>query len=291
MRMTLKTAGLVAVCWGTIAIATAPAPVPIEQKLASLPWVNSPSRAEIAARASIALQPNVRFLSTQGTDELMKLTGNLPDAQSYTLADKAMNWFAVYSFADIGYVKDDEKIDADALLKSMRESQEASNEERTKQGLEPLTIVGWAVAPHYDRQTHNLEYGLTLSSPSGTNVNYHVRMLGRRGVMDGALVTSQAHLQEDLAAFRTANAQFAYNADEGYGAFKDGDKVSEYGLAALITGGAAAAAVKGGLFKGLLLILAKFGKIIALAAVGGFVAFRKFLGRLFGKGEYLGPSD
>ena len=35
-------------------------------------------------------------------------------------------------------------------------------------------------------------------------------------------------------------------------AYKDGDKVSEYGLAALVTGGAAAAVAKTGLFKGLL---------------------------------------
>jgi len=46
-----------------------------------------------------------------------------------------------------------------------------------------------------------------------------------------------------------------------YAEFRPGDKIAEYGLAALITGGAAAVALKTGLFQ-------KFWKLIVL----GFVA-------------------
>ncbi len=71
----------------------------------------------------------------------------------------------------------------------------------------------------------------------------------------------------------------ALNFDEGkrYGDFNSAtDKVAEYGLAALVIG---AAAKKLGLLAMLMVFLAKFGKIFAVAAVGGWALFRKFFRR------------
>jgi uncharacterized membrane-anchored protein len=258
-------------------------------KYDALPWVSAPAKPAIAGRGAIALDPSVRYLDAKGTNRLLALTGNLPEDDSYTIAPKNADWFAIYSFDEIGYVKDDEKIDADALLKSLRDGQGSANEQRKAEGLGPLTVVGWAVPPHYDPATHNLEYGVTLGSPDGSNINYHLRMLGRRGVMDATLITSPDTLNNDLAQFRKANTDFSYTPDESYAAYKDGDKVSEYGLAALVTGGAAAAALKGGLLKGLLAGLAAFWKLIAVGVIAFFGIFRRFFGQLFGKGEELGP--
>ncbi len=260
-----------------------------KQSYDALPWVAAPAKVIITPRAALSLNPKIRYLDPKGTDQLLKLTGNLPEENSYVVASTNGNWFAVYNFDDMGYVKDDEKIDADALLKSLRESQEAGNEERKSQGLDPLSVIGWAVPPHYDPATHNLEYGVTLGSPQGNNINYHLRMLGRRGVMDAALITSPEYLKEDLADFRSANASFAYSKDEDYASYKDGDKISEYGLAALVTGGAAAAVLKGGLLKGLLAGLAAFWKLIAVGVVAFFASFKRFFANLFGKGNDLGP--
>jgi uncharacterized membrane-anchored protein len=245
----------------------------------ALPWVNTPQTVKIAERAELKLNETSMFLDKSGTDKFLELTQNLPEENSFTLAPKGGNWFAIYSFSDMGYVKDDEKIDADALLKTMQENQVAANEERKNQGLEPLTVKGWAVPPHYDSKTKNLEYGIILSAPSGENVNYTLRMLGRRGVMDAALVTSAENLQKDLAEFRTANASFAYTKGEDYASYQEGDKVSEYGLAALVTGGAAAALLKGGLLKTILVFLGAFWKIIAVGVVAAFVGLVKLFSR------------
>jgi uncharacterized membrane-anchored protein len=103
------------------------------------------------------------------------------------------------------------------------------------------------------------------------------------------LITSPEYLKEDLAEFRVANASFAYSKDEDYASFKDGDKISEYGLAALVTGGAAAAVLKGGLLKGLLAGLAAFWKFIAIGVVAAGAAFKRFFGNLLSKGDDLGP--
>lgn len=146
-------------------------------------------------------------------------------------------------------------------------------------GLNALEVVGWAVKPHYDPKTKNLEYGIKLRSGDGENVNYHLRMLGRRGVMDAALITSPANLNKDLADFRSANANFAYVQGEDYASYRDGDKVSEYGLAALVTGGAAAAALKGGLLKGVIAFFAAFWKFILIGVVAAFAAVRRFFFR------------
>ena len=259
------------------------------QAYAGLPWVASPAKPPITDHAIIALDPATRFLDAKGTNALLKLTGNLPEEDSYTIAPKSGSWFAVYNFSDMGYVKDDEKIDADALLKSMREGQEAGNEERKKQGLDAMSVAGWAVPPHYDAASHNLEYGVTLTTPTGSNINYHLRMLGRRGVMDAALITSPETLKADLAEFRAANKGFAYDDGEDYASYKDGDKVSQYGLAALVTGGAAAAAVKTGLFAGLIKGALALWKVIAIGVVAFFAAIRRFAGKLFGGGKELGP--
>jgi len=278
--------------WTTnAAIGQAPSPEAkaSAEKYNALPWINAPAAAAITDRATLKLDARVRALDVNGTNELLKLTGNLPEDASYTLAPKSGNWFAIYSFEDVGYVKDDEKIDAPALLKTLKENQQQANEERQKQGFGALTVVDWAVPPHYDPTTHNLEYGVKLASAEGENINYHMRMLGRRGVMDATLITSPQYLREDLAEFRAANGGFAFKPDESYAAFKQGDRVSEYGLAALVTGGAAAAVLKGGLLKGLLAGLAAFWKVIAVGLVAFFAAFKRFFARLFGKGEELGP--
>ncbi len=292
MRKTMKLA--LAIALATVAVPSFSADQTAEdkayfEKYLTLPWIKAPAKVAITDTAALSLNENTQYLDKNGTDQLLKLTGNLPEENSYTIAAKNGNWFAVYSFDPMGYVKDDEKIDAAALLKSMRENEIAANEERKSQGLPELTITGWAVQPHYDAKTHNLEYGVLMASQGGSNINYHMRTLGRRGVMDATLVTSEQNLNADLAEFRAANSSFSYKAGEDYASFKEGDKVSEYGLAALVTGGVAAAALKGGLLKGLLAGLAAFWKIIAVAVIAGFATMKRFFGNIFGRGKDLGP--
>lgn len=107
-------------------------------------------------------------------------------------------------------------------------------------------------------------------------MNYTVRILGRSGVMNAILVTTPETLLTDLQEFRTALNGYDFVAGQRYAEFKQGDKVAEYGLAALIIGGAAAAAAKSGIFK----VLGKFAGVIGVAVIGTVgVFFRKFFKR------------
>jgi uncharacterized membrane-anchored protein len=106
-------------------------------------------------------------------------------------------------------------------------------------------------------------------------VNHNVRLLGRKGVMEVAWVGAPEDLPGALPTLAKVLAGHEFKAGQRYSEYRSGDKIAEYGLAGLITGGAVAVALKTGFFQ-------KFWKLIlvGLAAIGGF--FKKIFG---GKGS------
>lgn len=110
-------------------------------------------------------------------------------------------------------------------------------------------------------------------------INYTVRLLGRHGYESAVLVSSPETLDADVRSFKTVLTGFNFSANEGYSEFKAGDHVAEFGLGALIVGGAAAVVAKTGFWKVIVGVLAAGWKIIAAAAVALFAG----IGKLFGK--------
>jgi uncharacterized membrane-anchored protein len=187
----------------------------------------------------------------------------------------ASQWFAVFSFDESGYVKDDEKLDASALLKSLQDSDGPGNEERKRLGMAPLHTEGWHVPPHYDTDSRRLEWGVRLRGEAGPPiVNYTIRILGRRGVMKATLVSDPQNLNQDIAVFKAALGGFGFAPGERYAEFRAGDRVAEYGLAALVLGGAAVVATKTGFLKAFWKLL-----LVGVVAFGG--ALVAFLRKLF----------
>src|SRR3546814_14107073 len=70
----------------------------------------------------------------------------------YVVAPTDLRWVAFFSFNEVGYVKDDEKLDPDDILSSIREGTEASNIERERRGWDTMKILGWSFKPQYDEQ-------------------------------------------------------------------------------------------------------------------------------------------
>ncbi len=237
-----------------------------EKAFQALQWHVGPSTENIGTKASIKLTPDLRFLDQSNTRKFLELTGNIPDSNHNLLMSE--DWWSVFSFTDSGYVKDDEKIDADALLKQMKDNDEPANEERKRLGLGALYTDGWYVPPHYDTQTKRLEWGLKLHSDQGTNLNYTVRLLGRSGYMSATLVSSPEKLDADVKSFKKALENFDFNGGERYAEYKQGDRIAEIGLAALVAGGAAAIATKKGFWAVLGTFFAAAWKFIAAAVVG-----------------------
>ncbi|MBX3606231.1 MAG: DUF2167 domain-containing protein [Piscinibacter sp.] len=250
-----------------------------KEEFAKLPWQAGPAQGTVGSKATLEVPAQSRLLPESHGARFLELTGNLPEPGHTILVGG--NWFAVFSFADIGYVKDDEKLDPDELLKSLKSGDGPANEERRKLGIAQLTTEGWAVPPHFDPQTKHLEWGLRLKAEGDPHpiINYTVRMLGRKGYENVVLVSDPESLQRDVAELKDVLKGFKFNGGESYAEFKPGDHVAEIGLGALVLGGAAAAAVKGGWWKSLLALLAAGWKLIAGAAAAAVVG----LGKLFGR--------
>ena len=248
-------------------------------KIQALGWIRAPATAPIAAVAHIKLTNGQMALGASDSSTFLQLNGNPPADSNFVISAPQFRWFAVFTFDPSGYVKDDEKIDPDALLDVLKEQNKRGIEERKSLGLDPLVLQGWYVAPHYDVQTKRLEWGTKLTDPRGNViVNYSIRLLGRSGVLNALLVSDPNTLDQDVKDFHSALSNLTFDAGQKYAEFRPGDKVAEYGLAALVVGGAAAVAVKSG---------AGFIKVIGVGALALGGAAWGFLKRIFSRSKRL----
>ena len=251
------------------------------EQLRQLKWVKGPQRVELFGNSTLQVPEGYLFLNSEETDKFLTLTHNLSGGKQYFLAPDNLRWEALFNFQSDGYVKDDEKIDAVALLKSIKENTEDANKVRRERGWNEMAVDGWQTPPHYDTQSHHLEWavnGKDLKTNEGV-VNFNTRILGRGGVMSAVLLTDPDNLSASIKEFDSAITSFGYVPGQRYAEYKPGDKLAKYGLAALVTGGAAAIAVKTGLWKVILTALVAGWKFIAAGCVALFSGLAKRFGR------------
>jgi uncharacterized membrane-anchored protein len=94
--------------------------------------------------------------------------------------------------------------------------------------------------------------------------------------MKAILVSEPGDLATNVQQFHAALRGFNFNSGEKYSEYRQGDRIAEYGLAALVVGGAAAAAASSGLMKG-------FGKAIAVGAFAALAAIGGLFKKIFSK--------
>ncbi|GHA72827.1 DUF2167 domain-containing protein [Cognatilysobacter bugurensis] len=259
------------------------------QTIDDLAWQHGPAVGTLGAQATVKVPEGYVFLAPDGARELNRLTQNPdPGVDEYVLAKDDLSWVAYFSYEDVGYVKDDEKLDSADLLATTTEGTEASNEERRANGWPALHVKGWAFEPQYDKTINSLEWAFRLRGEGSNSdtINYNTRLLGRSGVMNVLLVTGDEELQASVADFKRTLPGYAFNAGQTYAEFREGDRIAEYGLAALVTGGAAAVASKKGFFAMLGVFFLKFWKL----ALAGMVAVGMGARSLFGKKKTDGAA-
>lgn len=241
-----------------------PAMLQAMQTYAKIEWTSGPADVDVGSNATIHIPEGFKLTGKEGSQLWNEVTQNPPDETIATLMPESEDWFAAFSFDEIGYVKDDEKadLDADAIFKSMSEGTEASNEYRRQQGWGGIHMDSWIVEPQYDDATKHLVWAFRLrDDDGGTNANYSMRLLGRRGVMNVLVVAGEDTMQDAVDATNGVLEGFDYKPGHRYAEFTSGDKIAEYGLTALIAGGGLVAAAKTGL-------LAKLGKFIKVIVIG-----------------------
>ena len=256
--------------------ASAQSPAPASD----IPWQTCPCEGDLG-NAVVNIPAGLMFTGAAGARQFMQLNENPVSGRERGVvlsAEGEHPWFVVFEFNDTGYVKDDEKdsIDADAIIESIREGTEAANEERRKNGWPTMNVDGWHSRPYYDGQTNNLTWAILGSSADGQVVNHSVRLLGRRGVMNVDLVLGPEQVDTAMPTFASIVEGFDYKTGDRYREFTSGDRVAEYGLTALVAGGAGAVLVKSGLLQ-------KFGKLIVVAFVAVAAALKKMFDKLTGR--------
>jgi uncharacterized membrane-anchored protein len=181
-------------------------------------------------------------------------------------------WGVLVTFSADGYVEDDdaEDIDYDELLEEMQKATLDANPERERQGYAALRLIGWAETPHYDAATHRLYWAqqLATNGAPGTSLNYAIRVLGRKGVLELNAVAPMEMLPDIKPAMEQVLSRVEFEAGHRYEDFDpDIDQVAAYGIGGLIAGNVL---LKTGVFAGLLkiLIAAKKFLILGVLALG-----------------------
>lgn len=247
----------------------------------NIDWLEGPAVAKMGNNlAEITIDSSYIFADGNDARRLMSMIGNPPSNLEVGLIspiNNALAWFVLFEYKNVGYIKDDDKnkIDEKKILKNIKQGTDASNAERVKMGGRPLEVIGWYEKPHYDESTNNLVWAILAVSGNDTIVNYNTRLLGRSGYTSVVVVASMEQLNQIKPEIEKLLSTFTYTKGKKYSEFVKGDKIAEYGLAALVAGGAGAAAVKFGLFK----VLAKAWKLVVI----GIAAFALSLKKLFPK--------
>ena len=255
----------------------------------SIPWVKGPAVGELGVEARVRIPAGCMFTGLKGVNKFMEMTENPVDGNERGIVlcqAETEPWFVIFSYDPSGYVRDEEgsRLNPDAILESIRQGTEAANKERQKRGWGTLTLEGWMTQPHYDKATNNLTWALTGHTDKGErNVNHSVRLLGRGGVMHLDLVTSPEHIAGVMGNFQALISGFEYQTGYRYAEWRQGDRVAEYGLTALVAGGAGVALLKSGL-------LAKFWKLIVAGIAALVAGIRRFWRRITGRNNEVPQS-
>jgi uncharacterized membrane-anchored protein len=275
---------LVAPCFAAELAPSGEATVSPEEKayykaLESLHWVRGPAVVDVPGKSKLVVPEGYLFLDVADTSKYLELNQNIPSGEEVLVVPKDLQWSAYLSFSEEGYVKDDEKIDADQLLKAMQEGDKVQNEARKRRGWPALHVVGWAVPPAYNSSNKRLEWATVLEVQGRRNVNFSTKVLGRRGHTSVILASGVDELSAARPELEAVLAGYSFNSGERYAEWVPGDKVAEYGLAALVLGGAAAIATKKGLWAVLAGFLATGWKFLLAGGIAVAAGARKFLGK------------
>ncbi len=244
-----------------------------------------PATVALGDIAEMNLPEDAVFVGGGSLERYFELTQNMYAGNEVGVVISPEGWSMYFDFDPIGYVKDDEKdaLDAGELMDSMTANQQAANEMRLERGWDAMRMEGWATEPYYDPANNNLKWAFRLSSSEDNHqsvwINENIRLLGRSGVMNVTLVADpEGFAMAEASADTLLAGGFSYVAGERYSEFKEGDKIAEYGLAALVLGGAGVMAAKSGL-------LAKFWKFIVFGVIAVGVFFKRIWNSLTGRKE------
>ena len=138
-----------------------------QEKPNPIDWQNGPTVGKLGDIAQLSVPKGYRFTGKSGAQKLLEITQNPSNGQELgalipVLENKSDIWFVIFEFQDTGYVRDNEKdkLDANAILESIKKGTEASNKVREEKGWPDFHVSGWSRPPYYEPSTHNLTWAI-----------------------------------------------------------------------------------------------------------------------------------
>ena len=243
--------------------------------------------------ATLNTSTQFRYLNPEDTKILLvKIWGNPPSTATDTLGTliptqpslmSVDGWAAVMRYDPTGNVSDSdaEAIDYDQLMLDMKNAVQEASKERVKNGYPALELLGWARKPYYDKATKKLFWAkrLRFGDSDEETLNYEIRILGRKGVLDLNLIASMSALPAIDSRINSILSLISFNQGNTYAEFDPKiDEAAAYGIAGLVAGGIL---TKAGFFKGLIVLLLASKKLAGIAIIGFFAACWGAIKRFF----------
>ncbi len=234
--------------------------------------ITNPGLVPLGSLATLNLQPGTCFVPPASTREFMMALGNTFSGEvlGMIIAGSQGEWnldiMIVLESSPSGHILDSDanKLDAPAILATIRSSTEAANVERKKNNQGEMKVLGWDESPFYDQAKRLLVWSINATDSNMPSINYNQNLLGRDTLLRMVALGSVDNAKLKNFAKRAAS-NVTYNPGKRYEDYQAGtDKVAEYGLAALIAG---IAAKKLGFLALLLAFFLKGWKIILLVLV------------------------
>lgn len=257
-----------------------------------LNWIEGPTKVTLGNNlATLNVPEAFLYLDSEDTVTYNEYIGNPETGLEIGMImpkDNTQDWFIVFEYEEVGHIEDNggENIDADALLQSFKEGTEEQNKIREENGYGPMKVLGWEKEPFYDKDTHNLTWSLAIDFDGEEVLNYNTRILSREGYVSAILVADSSQMDMAVPMLNEAIQNFSFTEGNRYQDFnEETDKAANYGLTALIAGGAGAAAVKTGLFAKLLIFLKKFFYVFIIIGGALFAWFKKRFKKAKGEPE------
>jgi len=239
-----------------------------------------------SAIATLHIPEDFYYLSTTDSETvLVDVWGNPPGQNTLGMIFPAGStpfdndsWAVTIQYEEDGYVSDSDANDIDytELLEQMQSDTRSESQDRVDQGYEPIELIGWAAAPHYDSQTHKMYWAqeIKFGADEVNTLNYNIRVLGRKGVLVLNFIAAMDQKQLIESKLDSVLALAEFDQGSKYSDFDSStDKMAAYGLGALVAGKVAA---KTGLLAAALIFLKKFG-LVLVVGVGAF--FKKLFKR------------
>src|SRR4030095_12825273 len=103
----------------------------------------------------IQVPEGLAFANRANTRKLLELTQNIPGGGEVGAVVSEDGWFVIFTYEESGHVKDEDKndLDADDLLDTLKEQNEAGNDVRKSRGWAPPDLQGGHKPPLYGPST------------------------------------------------------------------------------------------------------------------------------------------